>query len=66
MCILFLLTLWKTFFKDAVFYIMVDPSNRLYNFIVFLLLSIVGFQFSMIGQGSKPLFMSFGDTSVYF
>ena len=40
MCILFLLTLWKTCFKDAV--LMVDPCNRLYNFIVFLLPSIVG------------------------
>ena len=48
MCILFLLTHWKTCFKDAVFYIMVDPCNPLHNFIVFLLPSIVGFQFCLM------------------
>ena len=56
MCILFLLTLWKTCFKDAVFYIMVDLCNQLHNFIVFLLPSIVGFQFCLM-KHQCPVFI---------
>ena len=52
----FFLTLWKTCFKDAVFYIMVDPCNPLHNFIVFLLPSIVGFQFCLMNH-QYPVFI---------
>ena len=56
MCILFLLTHWKTCFKDAVFYIMVDPCNPLHNFIVFFIPSIVGFQFCLM-KHQCPVFI---------
>ena len=46
----------ETCFKDAVFYIMVDPCNPLHNFIVFLLPSIVGFQFCLV-KHQCPVFI---------